>query len=195
MTDDEFRHWVSSRKEAGRVIDIETCELGHWKAYDADPYGARPDLPEEMRQVGTNRFVRSPESRGWVCEDDLPAASFEAMYQRIHREARSRRASVNWFEEGFEAARQNLTRDNYPSEIGEKGREPDRARWLAGFSLARATIDEDDHASPPADWFEVGALAARCGCTRKMVPLILREKEHVEGLVAWLAGFDSVKGA
>jgi hypothetical protein len=59
-----------------------------WAAYDADPYGARPDLPEEMKQVGTNRFVRSPESRGWVWEGDLPHASGHAMYERIHREAR-----------------------------------------------------------------------------------------------------------
>jgi len=93
MTDDEFQHWVSTRKEAGRAIDIETCELGRWAAYDADPYGAQPDLPEEMKQVGTNRFVRSPESRGWVWEGDLPSASVQAMYERIHREANTKRTA------------------------------------------------------------------------------------------------------
>jgi hypothetical protein len=87
MTPEEMQEWVASRKEAGRQIDIATCELGRWYAYDADPYGADPDLPEEMQQVGTNRFVRSPESRGWVCEDDLPLDKVEAMYDRIHREA------------------------------------------------------------------------------------------------------------
>jgi len=87
MTPEEMQRWVASREKAGLKIDIETCELGCWYAYDCDPYGARPDLPEEMKQIGTNRFVRSAESRGWVCEDDLPLASVEAMYERIHREA------------------------------------------------------------------------------------------------------------
>ena len=57
LTRAQLDAWLASRKEAGRVIDIQTCELGRWKAYDCDPYGARPDLPEEMQQVGTNRFV------------------------------------------------------------------------------------------------------------------------------------------
>jgi hypothetical protein len=87
MTPKEMQQWVASREEAALKIDIETCELGCWYAYDCDPYGARPDLPEEMKQIGTNRFVRSAESRGWVCEDDLPPATIEAMYERIHREA------------------------------------------------------------------------------------------------------------
>jgi len=51
---------------AGRAIDIETCEIGKWEAYDADPYGYQ-ELHPEMQQIGTNCFVRSPESRGWVC--------------------------------------------------------------------------------------------------------------------------------
>jgi hypothetical protein len=91
---DEFdpaflRAWLASREEAGRAIDIETCELGRWAAQDADPYGIREmlgELPEEMYQVGTNRFVRSPESHGWISEDDLPPDKFEAMYARIRRE-------------------------------------------------------------------------------------------------------------
>jgi hypothetical protein len=82
----EFQEWLASRKAAGAAIDIETCELGRWHAYDADPYGARPDLPEEMQQIGSTRWVRSPESRGWVNEEDLPEASGIAMYDRIHRE-------------------------------------------------------------------------------------------------------------
>jgi hypothetical protein len=89
MSHDELRRWLASREEAGRDIDIETCELGRWKAYDCDPYGILSylgELPEEMQQVGTNRFVRSPQSNGWVNEGDLPTASAEAMYDRIHRE-------------------------------------------------------------------------------------------------------------
>jgi hypothetical protein len=47
---DELQRWVASRKEAGRVINIETCELGRWYAYDCDVYGVR-DLPLEMQQI------------------------------------------------------------------------------------------------------------------------------------------------
>ena len=85
MTNEELSDWIASREAAGRAIDIETCELGRWAAYEADPYGIC-DLSPEMRQVGTNRFVRSPESRGLVSEDDLPAAKCATMYERIQRE-------------------------------------------------------------------------------------------------------------
>jgi hypothetical protein len=85
MTKDELQGWISSRKEAGRVIDIETCELGRWGAYDCDVYGWR-DLPPEMRQIGTNRYVRSPTSNGWINEEDLPVEKVGAMYDRIERE-------------------------------------------------------------------------------------------------------------
>ena len=89
MTINNFRAWVANRAEAGRAINIETCELGWWYAHDADPYGLREaegTLPHAMKQVGRNRFVRSPESNGWVCEDDLPKAKFEALYARLERE-------------------------------------------------------------------------------------------------------------
>ncbi len=85
MTAEQLQEWVASREEAGRAIDIATCELGRWAAYDCDPYGVR-DLPEQMQQIGTNRFVRSPESRGWVHEGDLPTDKGNAMYDRIHCE-------------------------------------------------------------------------------------------------------------
>jgi len=90
VTLEEFQLWAASRPEVGLKIDIETCERGSWKAYDCDVYGlqeAKGELPEEMRQVGTNRFVRSPESRGWVNEEDLPFEKREALYERINREA------------------------------------------------------------------------------------------------------------
>lgn len=89
MTLDEFEQWVASRKEAGLAIDIGTCELGCWHAYDCDPYGlrtAKGELPEEMQQIGTNRFVRSADSNGWVHESDLSVEKGSAMYDRIRRE-------------------------------------------------------------------------------------------------------------
>jgi hypothetical protein len=93
LSTEEFKQWVASRKEAGRVINIETCELGRWHAHDCDPYGIGErlgELSEEECQIGTNRFVRSPESRGWIHEGDLHLASGQAMYDRIKREAAAR---------------------------------------------------------------------------------------------------------
>jgi len=89
MTAHELQWWVASRKDAGRIIDIETCELGRWYASDLDPYGVSRD-PDLYVQVGTNRFVRSPESNGWISEKDLPVEKFKAMYDRIHREFEAR---------------------------------------------------------------------------------------------------------
>ena len=78
--------WLDSREEAGKAIDIETCEICSQKAYDADPYGlldARSELLPAMRQVGTNRYVRSPTSNGWVHESDLPEEKIRALYERL----------------------------------------------------------------------------------------------------------------
>jgi hypothetical protein len=48
------------------------------------------ELSEEMMQVGTCRFVRSPGSDGFVNEGDLPIDKARAMYARIEREYRER---------------------------------------------------------------------------------------------------------
>ena len=81
----DIREWLASRKEAGLKIDIKTCEVGSWHAYDLDPYGLDPDLPEELQQIGRNHFVRSPESRGWISVDDLPPEKIDALYDRFER--------------------------------------------------------------------------------------------------------------
>jgi hypothetical protein len=87
LSDDELRAWLASREEAGRAIDIETCERGGWKACDDDPYGIREMLGEQVYpQFGTNHFVRSPESRGWVWEGDLPHEKGCALYKRIEHQ-------------------------------------------------------------------------------------------------------------
>src|SRR5229473_626475 len=91
MTMDEIRDWVASRKAAAATIDIDTCELGCWYGFGIDPYGllmAQGELPEEMRQLGKNHFVRSPGSNGWVSDKDLSPAQVKAMYARIEREYR-----------------------------------------------------------------------------------------------------------
>ena len=85
LTRAQFDAWLASRMEAGRVIDIETCQIGRWQANHYDPYGAEPDLPDGMKLVGTNRFVRSPTSNGWIHEADLPVEKIRVMHERIRR--------------------------------------------------------------------------------------------------------------
>ena len=43
-----------------------------------------------MQQIGTNRWVRSAESRGWINGSDLPPEMVGVMYDRIHREYQAR---------------------------------------------------------------------------------------------------------
>jgi hypothetical protein len=90
-TNDELREWLASRREAGRKINVATCELGWWYANDLDPYDvlkALGELPKDRWVVGGNHFVRTPESCGWVSEDDLPELQSKALHDRIDREAR-----------------------------------------------------------------------------------------------------------
>ena len=44
--------FLANRKAAGRVIDVETCEIAQWWVQILDPYGVEPDLPDEMQCVG-----------------------------------------------------------------------------------------------------------------------------------------------
>jgi len=83
--------YVAKRKEAGRVIDIETCEIALWNCNDVDPYGTFPfdeyphdDLLEQFRDGWSKCwFVRSEESDGWIIEDDLPPEKQKAMHARL----------------------------------------------------------------------------------------------------------------
>jgi hypothetical protein len=98
MTDDELRQWRDSRKEAGRAIDIETCEIGQWHVNEVDEYGIREQLGElhpELVGISLNRwiFVRSPQSSGWISEGDLPLEKARAMYDRINRESAAKRGA------------------------------------------------------------------------------------------------------
>ena len=83
LTHDEFKAWVASRQDAGAKIDIETCEIGCWYHTMDDPYFLG------LGQEGygdKSSFVRSPESRGWVCEFDLPIDKIHALLDRVKRE-------------------------------------------------------------------------------------------------------------
>ena len=92
MTHEQLRKWLASREEAGKLIDIETCEIGCWYANaNGDVYEIRGDIlgeEEHLEKGHTDKFnfVRSPDSDGWVCEGDLPPAKGMALYDRIYRE-------------------------------------------------------------------------------------------------------------
>jgi hypothetical protein len=79
MTKDEF---LANRKAAGRVIDVETCDIAEWYADLADPYGVDRPPPE---CIGRIRFVASAESDGWVFVEDLPEHKRRALHDRIKR--------------------------------------------------------------------------------------------------------------
>jgi hypothetical protein len=89
LTIKEFEVWYASRKEVARSVDIETAEIERWPAYDADPYGikeAKGELDESMQQIGKSMWVRTSNTRGWVCEDDLSREQSKAMCDRLERE-------------------------------------------------------------------------------------------------------------
>ena len=84
-TDDELKQWLAERKEAGKAIDVATCEITWTYGQILDPYGVLRLTPEE-NCVGRCVFVRSPESDVWVSLCDLPKESAIALHQRIARE-------------------------------------------------------------------------------------------------------------
>jgi hypothetical protein len=87
LTDGELRQWLNSRQEAGQAINIETCELGCWCTNLLDPYRILEALGVvEDLCIGRCHFVRSPETNGWVYEDDLPLSKIRTLHDRIERE-------------------------------------------------------------------------------------------------------------
>ena len=83
ITKEEF---LANRKAAAQVIDVETCKIDWWWANILDPYGVYPDCDRHVDRV---TFVRSPETEGWVSEDDLPEDKARALYARIERAKRT----------------------------------------------------------------------------------------------------------
>jgi hypothetical protein len=91
FTDEECRQWMVSREEAGRKIDPETCEIARWYVNEDDPYGLwcrlDPDPDYELNsQIGKSRWVRSPDSDGWVNQQHLSHEQYLAIEKRIRRE-------------------------------------------------------------------------------------------------------------
>jgi hypothetical protein len=87
--------YVANRREAGRVIDIETCEIACLRANYFDPYGTdpwdndRPDDPlyEQAKTYwGKCLFVRSEVSDGWIIAEDLPEEKWQVLERRMEGE-------------------------------------------------------------------------------------------------------------
>jgi hypothetical protein len=88
LTLQEFEQWLETRKAAGRAIDIEACEYVTIHG-DDDSYGYfGRKFPEtwEERQAWVTVYVRSPESRGWIAQEDLPDEKYKALFARRERE-------------------------------------------------------------------------------------------------------------
>ena len=77
------KEFLRSRRLAGRVVDVETCEIEKFEVNVADPYGVDPD--PAVGCVGRLLFVEFPESEGCVCVHDLPEDKRRALYARIAR--------------------------------------------------------------------------------------------------------------
>jgi hypothetical protein len=109
MTKVEFAAWIATRKEVAAVIDIATAELDGWWELEGDPYGfdtwypegaPSPEFDHEGREHGPCFFVRSPESRGWISQFDLPQEKQGALLARLFEHDRE----ASEFRAGREAA-------------------------------------------------------------------------------------------
>jgi hypothetical protein len=80
---EEKMRWEDGRKEAGKRIDIETCEITHFYGGFPDVYGI--GLPN-YNCGEWNLFVRSSEEDGWVFVQDLAEEKQKALHARISRE-------------------------------------------------------------------------------------------------------------
>jgi len=126
--------YVANRKEAGRVIDIETCEIVCMHANYFDPYGTYPfddDPPDDLSEQCRDHFVkcwfvRSEESDGWIFELDLPPEKQQAIDdpERIPR----RRKRKLW-----EAAR--AAHPMYEIKWKGDGEEPSRDALIEWFKV------------------------------------------------------------
>jgi hypothetical protein len=81
--DIETQKWLEARKSAGSSIDLANVEVD-WKfGNPGDPYGVRPDWPDENRMVGRVYFARSPGSDIWVWFGDLPNEVSDKLWAMI----------------------------------------------------------------------------------------------------------------
>jgi hypothetical protein len=69
-----------ARKAEGFKIEAHNAEVTWWHTETDDPYGI-DEVPEEYQQIGRQYFARAPGSDIWVCFDDLPNETSEALWE------------------------------------------------------------------------------------------------------------------
>jgi hypothetical protein len=75
--------WLAIRKDEGRKIDPSTAEVRCRYVEVGDPYGVcSTDLSEVCDYLGPTYFARRPGSEVWVCFDDLPDKTRDALWER-----------------------------------------------------------------------------------------------------------------
>lgn len=84
--------YVANRKEAGRVIDIETCEMACWRTNYFDPHLTEPwdDPPLMLILICTNNAGRIIQNVGLFAVKKVVAGSFRV----ICRKRSGKRCSV-----------------------------------------------------------------------------------------------------
>jgi hypothetical protein len=81
----EFERRMEKRRAAGLLIDPATAEIGWWYAHYFDPYeDGLPLFPEQAHVSDRECFARAPDSDIWVFVDDLPKATGDAIWKRLH---------------------------------------------------------------------------------------------------------------
>ena len=83
LTREQFEAWLASRKEAGRVINIETCEILRKHAYDCDPYGKYDVLPMSGSKSAPPATCARPQATAGSKRGTSRSKS--AMHDRIDR--------------------------------------------------------------------------------------------------------------
>lgn len=81
----DVERWLAIRKAEELKINPETAEVDWTCAQTLDPYGVKPELPEEYQQIGRAYFARSPGSDVWVEFGDLPEATRDALWAKHSR--------------------------------------------------------------------------------------------------------------
>jgi hypothetical protein len=106
-TREAHQAYVANRKEAGRVIDIETCKYTMRHANYFDPYHTYPwddDPPDDYISkqcrdyISECWFVRSDTSDGWIELHDLPEEKQQALSRRVEREGKPRECRLKLWE-------------------------------------------------------------------------------------------------
>jgi hypothetical protein len=80
-----IEEFLAIRKAAGLKIEACNAEVMWCYAQTLDPYGIY-ELSEECQQVGREYFARAPGSDIWVCFDDLPDETREALWEMHKRQ-------------------------------------------------------------------------------------------------------------